>query len=112
MRKPFVAMAAIVVLAAPVAASAKSDPLTFSIQNNSRATIDSIVYGQSSDDDWSDNILQEYIEPGDTVEVTVDDALDGCMYDFFYTFDDGSDFVERVNMCEINGETYEFTNGE
>ncbi len=32
------------------------------------------------------------------------------MYDFYYTFDDGSDYVERVDMCQINGEVYEFHN--
>ena len=59
----------------------------------------------------SDNILDVQVEPGDSVEVTVDDELEDCMYDFAYSFDDGSAYVERVDMCEINGETYEFTGG-
>lgn len=109
MRKMFLTVAAIAALAAPAAASAQTESVSFTIHNNSEATIDSILYGQSSSDEWSDNILEQEAKPGDSVEVTIDDDLEDCMYDFYYTFDDGSDFVERVDMCEINGETFEFT---
>ncbi len=110
MRNLFLTVAAIAALAIPAAASAQSGAVSFSIHNNSSATIDSILYGQSSSDEWSDNILDYQVEPGNTVEITVDDGLEDCMYDFYYTFDDGSDYVERVDMCQINGEVYEFHN--
>ncbi len=109
MRNLFLTVAAIAVLAAP--AVAQTGAVSFSIENNSEHTIDAIVYGQSSSDEWSDNILDVQVEPGDSVEVTVDDDLEDCMYDFAYSFDDGSAYVERVDMCEINGTTYEFTGG-
>lgn len=111
MRTLFLAAAAAAVLAAPVAASAQTESVSFSIHNNSENTIVSILYGQSSSDDWSDDILEGIVEPGDTVHVEIDDNLEDCMYDFFYSFDDDSHYVERVDMCEINGETFEFTGG-
>lgn len=107
MRNMFLAAAAVAAFALP--AAAQTDSVSFSIVNNSSATIDSILYGQSSSDEWSDNILDYQVEPGDTVEITIDDGLEDCMYDFYYTFDDGSDYVERVNMCEIDGTEFEFT---
>jgi hypothetical protein len=107
MRHLFVTVAAIAALALP--AAAQTGAVSFSIENNSSATIDSIFYGQSSSSDWSDNILDYQVEPGESVEITIDDGLEDCMYDFYYTFDDGSDYVERVDMCEIDGTTFEFT---
>jgi hypothetical protein len=107
MRNLFLAVAAVVAVAS--SAVAQTEAVSFSIVNNSDATIDSILYGQSSSDEWSDNILDYQVEPGDTVEITIDDGLEDCMYDFYYTFDDGSDYVERVNMCEIDGTEFEFT---
>lgn len=109
-RNLLMACAAMVMLA-PAVASAQTAAVSFSIENNSDKTIISILYGQSSSDDWSDDILEGIIEPEDTVNVTVDDDLEDCMYDFFYTFDDDTHYVERVNMCEIDGETFEFTGG-
>jgi hypothetical protein len=111
MRNLFLAVAAVAALAVPAAASAQTASVSFTVHNNSEATIDSIVYGEASSDEWSDNILDYQAEPGDSVEVTIDDDLEECEYDFYYTFDDGSDYVERVNMCEIDGGTFEFTGG-
>ena len=111
MRNLFMAAAAIVALAAPVAASAQTESVSFSIENNTDKIIYSIVYGQSSSEDWSDDILDGLVEPGQTVNVVIDDDLEDCMYDFLYSFDDDSHYVERVNMCEINGTNYEFTGG-
>ncbi len=111
MRNLFLTLAAVAALAVPAAAAAQNGAVSFTVHNNSDATIDSILYGQSSSDEWSDNILDYQAEPGDSVEVTIDDNLEDCMYDFYYTFDDGSDYVERVDMCEINGEVFEFTGG-
>ena len=108
--RTFAAAIAAATLLLPAMASAQTASVSFTIHNNSDSTVDSILYGQSSSDEWSDNILDYQVEPGDAVEVTVDDDLEDCMYDFYYTFDDGSDYVERVDMCEINGTTYEFNN--
>ena len=96
MRNLFLAAAAFAAFALP--ASAQTGSVSFSILNSSDATIDSILYGQSSSDEWSDNILDYQVEPGDTVEITIDDGLEDCMYDFYYIFDDGSDCVE-VDCC-------------
>ena len=104
-------MTVAVAAAIAVPAVAQTGAVSFSIENNSEHTIDAILYGQSSSDEWSDNILDVVVEPGDTVEVTVDDELEDCMYDFAYSFDDGSAYAERVDMCEIDGTTYEFTGG-
>jgi hypothetical protein len=108
MRNLFLAAAAALVVASSAVAQTAS--VSFSIENNSDKTIESILYGQSSSDEWSDNILDYQVEPGDTVEITIDDGLEDCMYDFYYSFDDGTDYVERVDMCEIDGTVYEFTN--
>ncbi len=109
MRNLFMTVAAIAALTVPAVASAQTSAVSFSIENNTDKIIYSILYGQSSSDEWSDDILEGVIEPGDTVEITIDDDLEDCMYDFFYSFDDDTTYVERVDMCEIDGETFEFT---
>ncbi len=96
----------------PVAASAQTESVSFSIENNYDATIDSVFYGESSSEEWSDNILEGEIAPGETMEVVIDDGLEDCEYDFHYTFDDGSDYTEmNVDLCELNGSVHEFTGG-
>ena len=111
MRHLITTLAAVAVIAVPSLASSQTAAVSFTIQNNSTATIDSILYGEASSDQWSDNILDYQAEPGDSVRITIDDDLEDCEYDFYYTFDDGSDYVERVDMCEIDGGTFEFTGG-
>ncbi len=109
-RNLLMACAAVVMLT-PAVASAQTDSVSFQIENNSEQVIVSIFYGQASSSEWSDDILEGVIGEGETVDVTIDDGLEDCMYDFYYTFDDDSHYVERVNMCEIDGETFEFTGG-
>ncbi|MBU1345883.1 MAG: hypothetical protein KKA16_02905 [Alphaproteobacteria bacterium] len=111
MRNLFMTVAAIAALTVPAVASAQTAAVSFSIENNTDKIIYSILYGQSSSDEWSDDILEGIVEPGETVEVTIDDELEDCMYDFFYSFDDDTHYVERVDMCEIDGTTFEFTGG-
>lgn len=109
MRNLLLAAAAIVALGAPAAASAQTEAVSFSIRNDSSATLAMIYYGESSSSEWSDDILDGVIEPGDTVEITVDDGLEECEYDFHYVFDDGGEYTEmNVDMCEIDGEEHVF----
>ena len=103
------AFGALAALAVSGSASAQTESLSFSIENNSEYVITAIYYGQSSGDDWSDDILTGVIGTGDTVEITIDDGLEGCMYDFAYEFDDGDTYIERVNMCELDGTVHEFS---
>lgn len=109
MRNLIVAAAAVIALAAPAAASAQTDSVSFSIENQSSATLALIYYGESSNDEWSDDILQGVIEPGQTVEITVDDGLEECEYDFHYVFDDGGSYTEmNVDMCALDGSEHVF----
>lgn len=111
MRNTLAAVAAFGALMAAGTASAQTGAVGFSIENNSSSTIIAIYYGKSTSDTWSDDILDGVIAPGETVEITIDDNLPDCNYDFSYTFDDQSEYTEyRVNMCEIDGTVHEFTN--
>ena len=109
MRNLFLTVAAVAALTAPAAASAQTDSVSFSIHNESSATLAMIYYGESSSDEWSDDILQGVVEPGETVEITVDDGLEECEYDFHYVFDDGGEYTEmNVDMCELDGTEHVF----
>ena len=110
MRKALAGLATAGLLLAAGAAQAEVT-LGFSIENNSSSTITNIYYGPSSSQNWSDDILEGVISPGETVEVSVTDNLPDCDYDFSYTFSDGSEYTEyHVNMCEIDGTVHQFTN--
>ena len=108
-RKFVMAVAAIAILAPSVASAQTTEPVSFSISNESSSTLTSILYGESSNEEWSDNILDEEVGPGDSVEITVDDDLETCDYDFHYEFDNGGSCTEEgVDMCELNGSEHTF----
>lgn len=52
---------------------------------------------------WQEDILgDEVLQPGDTINVNVDDASGYCKYDFRAVFDDGTEATKRaVNVCEV-----------
>ena len=108
-RKFVMAVAAVAILAPAAASAQTTEPVSFSISNESSSTITSILYGESSNEEWSDNILDEEVGPGDSVEITVDDDLADCDYDFHYEFDNGGSYTEQgVDMCELNGSEHTF----
>ncbi|WP_309629545.1 hypothetical protein [Brevundimonas sp.] len=84
--------------------SAVAQDMAFSITNNSEATMVSLKVGESSNENWDEDILDgESIGPGETASISVEDELEDCEYDLQAVYDDGdTEEVFNVDLCELN----------
>ena len=103
MRLVTAATAAALLLASSFAVAGN---ITFTVQNESGATMTALYGGPSSQDDWGGNILSGRIPPGAELVVTISDAR-ACEYDFRYEFSDKESYEEYgVDICEIDGDAF------
>ena len=104
----FAAIAASSALALTAAAQGLTEDIFFDIENNTEATISGLYLSSSDDPEWSEDIAVDFIEPGETMEVSVTDNLLACYYDLAIEFSDGDVLAYgEVNFCELDGETLE-----
>jgi len=99
-------MAAAMLVAAPVAASAQvTEPVSFTLHNNTSHDLNSLYISVVSTDEWEEDIFGDGIlEAGDSVEVTIDDDLEDCEYDLKAVFSSGEEvLVGSVDFCELDG---------
>ena len=88
------------------------EPVTFHLNNGTDFVMMEFYASPPSEDDWEEDILgADVLEPGETVEITINDGRDDCLYDFLAVFSDGEDSVElmheEVEVCD--GESYTYT---
>ena len=95
-------------LFAASAASAQSGPVSVSLDNNTDYTLTHIYISLPSTNDWEDDILgAQVVEPGETVQIVIDDGLPECEYDVRFDFSDGDTMQGgSVDFCAINGESF------
>ena len=91
MRLVTAATAAALLLASSFAVAGN---ITFTVQNESGATMTALYGGPSSQDDWGGNILSGRIPPGAELVVTISDAR-ACEYDFRYEFSDKESYEDQ-----------------
>ena len=87
-------------------ASTAENSATFTVENQTKDTIVALYTGPSSSEEWGSNILDGFIAPGDTLEVTLS-GFDECDVDFRFEFKKGEprEFVQQ-NACEMNGNEF------
>jgi len=84
------------------------EAVTFTLTNGTNSVIDQFYASPPSTKDWEEDILGvDVLEPGASVEITIDDGRDDCNYDFKAVFQDGADLVhDAVKVC--GGESYTY----
>jgi len=88
------------------ASAGTTEPVHFTIDNATDSTMTSLHLSTPSTNSWEENILDEEVGGGDSVDVTIDDDLEDCNYDLRADFDDGTNIdVRNVNFCELEGQT-------
>lgn len=103
------AATACVLLLAFTGSVAATDPITFTLINGTDYTIMEFYASPPSTDSWEEDILgRDVLEPGEAVDITIDDWREDCLYDFLAVFDDDTELVhERVSVCDGEEYTYE-----
>jgi hypothetical protein len=101
MRNRYAAMLAMLLAVSSSASAATS--ATFTVENQTKGTIVALYTGPSSSEEWGSNILNGFIAPGETIEVTLGDVSE-CEVDLRFEFKDGEprEFVQQ-NACKMNG---------
>lgn len=100
------AAAALMLTVAPVAASAQvTEPVSFTLNNNTEHDLISLYISVPSTNEWEEDIFGDgVLEAGESVEVSIDDGLDGCEYDLKAEFSDGTEVVlGSEDFCELDG---------
>ncbi|MEM1183081.1 MAG: hypothetical protein AAGM22_32360 [Acidobacteriota bacterium] len=85
-----------------------SEAVTFVLENGTGETIVEFYASPPSASDWEEDILGlDVLNSGETVEITIDDSREDCLYDFLAVFDDGSELVhEEIAICDGEHYTY------
>ena len=105
MRNRYAALSA-AVLALSAGTAAAETSATFTVENQTKETIVALYTGPSSSEEWGSNILNGFIEPGETIEVTLGDVSE-CDVDFRFELKGGEprEFVQQ-NACKMNGKEF------
>lgn len=100
------AAAAAMLACAPVAASAQvTEPVSFTLNNNTDHVLVSLYISVPSTNEWEEDIFGDgVLGAGESVEVTIDDNLADCEYDLKATFSDDTEVVlGSEDFCELDG---------
>jgi hypothetical protein len=78
------------------------------VTNDTSYTIREFYASNVGSNNWEEDILgREMLEPGQTININIDDASGYCKYDFRAVFEDGGEAIkQRVNVCEISRFTF------
>lgn len=103
-------------MSSPSYADDEYESVTFILKNNTSRDLLEFYASPPSTDDWEEDILgTDVLEPGESVEITIDDGREDCLYDFKGVLgpsDDGSVgegalIQTSVEVCD--GGTYEYS---
>jgi hypothetical protein len=81
--------------------------VAFKIENATSLTLTHLYLSPAASDTWDRDILGDQTAPaGATIDVTIDDGVESCMYDLRARFENDETMdVRGVNICEIEGRT-------
>lgn len=96
------------VLVVPASIAQGTDAVTFTLINGTGETIMEFYASPPSSQEWEEDILgEDVLEPGESVEITIDDWREDCHYDFLAVFEDETELMhENISIC--GGEEYTY----
>jgi hypothetical protein len=86
-----------------------AEDLTFTLYNETSATLMYLYISPTNVDDWEEDVLgNDILDPGESGEVTIADDRRTCIYDILGVFDDGDQVEDyKINLCTLG--SYSFT---
>ncbi|MFC5343535.1 hypothetical protein ACETK8_09865 [Brevundimonas staleyi] len=81
--------------------------VSFKVDNATTHTLTHLFISPAASDTWNRDILgDQTAAPGATIDVTIDDDVESCMYDFRAHFDNDADLdVRGIDVCKLEGQT-------
>lgn len=97
--------AALAIGFAPAAFAQVTEPVSFTLHNETDHDLVSLYISVVSTNEWEEDIFGDgVLDAGESVEVTIDDDLEDCEYDLKAVFSDGSELiVGSEDFCELDG---------
>lgn len=88
------------------AAMAQTESIDFTLTNDTEHVLTALFISLPSTNEWEEDIFgADVLGSGDSMDISIDDGLDECVYDIRADFSDGDSVqVARVNFCELDGE--------
>lgn len=95
-------LAASALLLAGLAAPALAQDVQYQLVNNSHLTLMEFYTSPVDEGAWGDDILgANVLAPGETGTVDIADGSAQCDYDLRFVFEDGSELVDKANVCDM-----------
>ncbi len=93
--------------AAPAAGEEGVAEVAFKLENATPYVLTHLYISPAESNSWNRDILGDQTAPsGATIDVSIDDGVESCMYDFRAQFSNGQHMdVRGVNVCEFEGKT-------
>lgn len=84
------------------ATTAGAQDIQYALTNSTSAALLEFYTSPVDVDSWEDDLLATMdVMPGETVTVTIGDGRTQCAYDLMFVFEDGSEFTDTVDICEL-----------
>lgn len=98
------ALGSTLVLTAP-ASSSQTESLSFTLNNDTDYTLVALYISVPRTNDWEEDIFgADVLGSGESIEISVEDGLEDCVYDLKAEFSDGDDVIlTRTDLCELDG---------
>lgn len=76
--------------------------------NGTSSTMTKFQASNTGASDWEEDILgKDTLEPGQSVNINIDDGSGACKFDFLATFDDGETGQQNnVDVCKVGTFTF------
>jgi hypothetical protein len=95
-------LAASALLLAGLAAPALAQDVQYELINDSALTVMEFYTSAIDEGAWGDDILgADVLAPGEVGTVNIADGSARCDYDLRFVFEDGSELVDSVNICDM-----------
>lgn len=95
-------LAASALLLTGLAAPALAQDVQYELINDSALTVMEFYTSAVDEGAWGDDILgADVLAPGETGTVNIADGSAQCDYDLRFVFEDGSELVDSVNICDM-----------
>jgi hypothetical protein len=83
--------------------TASAQDIAYQLINNTSGTLLEFYTSPVDVDNWEFDLLADFdLEPGADATVNIGDGRTQCDYDLLFVFDDGSQYTDTVDICQLS----------